>query len=293
MIKGAYEHLSERARGIVELPVDERIQHVTKWMWVYSEAAAQIENIARRMMVDSNPSQAPCLLVLGPSGIGKTSLLNHLRRDLFFGKADAVFFDSRKCLTYKAFLLKFLATLNVGVAPLRKPTTAELEVELDTACQLRGVRYIVIDNVHDLMRGSRSDQRNILNFLREASCSDHPIVLICFAIEKFKNVLDFDPQLDGRFIRYMVPLWRDDDEFRSFLDSIESDLPLKMRSDLSGRTKVGWLLQHSHGVTKPIVEAIKHAAIAAMVDKKEKITLDCLKINGKAHFQQSNWASDD
>ena len=286
-------HLSERAKCVVSLPDNERISYLTKWMWIYSETAEQIEHICRRMLSINHPSQAPCLLVIGPSGIGKTSLMGYLQQHVFPKNRSVIFFDSRRCLTYKSFLLKFAQQLNIGVSEHSRQTCGELEVELDTACRLCGLKCLIVDNIHDLMRGSRNDQRNVLTFLRELSASNHPVSLFCFAVDKFAIALRSDEQLEGRFTVYSVPLWKSNAELVSFLCTLESELPLKKPSDLASAKKIEFLLQHSGGITKKIVEAIKHAAIAAITSQQEKITLDSLRLGGRKPFQQSNWNPDE
>lgn len=286
-------HLTERAKSIVLLQGHERIDYLVKWMWIYSEAAEQVEGICKRMLSFNHPNQAPCLLVTGPSGIGKTSMIAYLRRHVFPKNNSVVFFDSRRCLTYKSFLLKFAQQLNIGISEHSKKTCAELEVELDTACRLCGLKYLVVDNIHDLMRGSRGDQRNVLTFLRELSASNQPVSLFCFSIDKFAIALRSDEQLEGRFTVYSVPLWRNDAELVSFLCTLESELPLKKPSDLASSKKIEFLLQHSGGITKKIIEAIKHAAIAAIASQQEKITLDMLRLGGSKPFQQGDWNPDE
>lgn len=288
-----YSHLADAARAIVNRSDEERINFLSRWIWIYSEAAERVEAISRRMMSIRHPSQAPCLLVYGESGMGKTSMISYLKRYVFKQNNSIVHFDTRRCLTYKSFLVSFAEQLEIPKRANGQITSAELERELDRACMLRKMKVVVIDNLHDLMRGTRSDQRNVLAFLREMTTSNHPILLICFAIPNFEVALASDDQLKNRFVSYHLPLWQDDDEFSSFLEAIQSQLPLKRPSNLHGRQCIDYLLKFSGGNTKKIIESIKHASIAAITTGQERVTADLLRKWGGKPFQQEDWVIGD
>lgn len=282
-------HLSERARALAMNGEEDRISHIYNWMWVHNSSAEKVEAICRRMLTTHNPNQAPCLLVVGPTGIGKTALLKHLEKHVFSKNRAIIYFDPRYCTTYKAFLAQFSKNLNIHVPPKQIPTNAVLEAELARVLLLRGVKAIVIDNLHDLMRGNSVNQRNTLTFLRELSCGSNPVLLLCFGIEKVMSSIRSDEQLERRLCIYSMPVWQDDSNFLEFLAVIESELPLRKPSGLTDRSKVGFLIAHSHGVTSGIIEPIKHAAIYAITSGEERISLAALKIGASAPFQQEGW----
>ena len=283
------EHLSERARGLARSGVADRISYIDNWMWVYSNAAEEVEAISRRMLSTKNPSQAPCLLVVGPTGIGKTALQNYLQKQVFSHNRAIKYFDPRHCPTYKAFLAQLAKLLGVNTSARSMPSNAVLEDELVRVLFLQGVKAIVIDNLHDLMRGNAVHQRNILTFLRELSCGEKPILLLCFGIEKVMTAIRSDEQLERRFVFYQMPVWRGDEDFTIFLSSIELELPLRRPSGLTDQNKVNFLINHSHGITSRIIEAIKHAAIYAITTGQERITFELLKKGANAPFQQEGW----
>ncbi|WP_433771386.1 TniB family NTP-binding protein [Pseudomonas putida] len=282
-------HLSERARIIAKSASIDRISYIFNWMWVSNNTAEEVEAISRRMLATENTSQAPCLLVVGPTGIGKTALLNHLKKHVFSKNRAIKYFDPRHCPTYKAFLTQLAKLLGISIASRNLPANSVLEDEIGRVFLLQGVKAIVIDNLHDLMRGTARDQRNILTYLRELSCAEKPILLLCFGIERVTSAIRSDEQLERRFVFFDMPVWRVGSEFTSFLSAIESELPLLNPSGLTGRSKVNFLISHSHGVTSKIIEAVKHAAIYAITTQQERITLELLKKGANAPFQQEGW----
>ena len=74
--------------------------------------------------------------------------------------------------------------------------------------RLTGVRMLVIDELHNLLSGSRSRQRQLLNLLRWLGNELH-IPLVGVGTGEALQAINSDDQLVSRFEPFMLPLWTD------------------------------------------------------------------------------------
>jgi hypothetical protein len=136
---------------------------------------------------------------------------------------------------------------------------------------------ILIDEVHNLLNANRMDQRKSLALLRAMSGPPLSLSIVAFGIDDAEFAILGDDQLKRRFQIYKLPLWKEDDRFRSFLAAYESILPLKKPSELWRQDKVKFLLSRTGGITGDIVKYITRGAVWATLDRTEEIDMACLE----------------
>jgi hypothetical protein len=142
---------------------------------------------------------------------------------------------------------------------------------------MRGIKAILIDEVHNLLHAGRVEQRKNLALLRGISGPPLSLSIIAFGTMDAQHALASDQQLVRRFQNYEISRWREGEEFRSFLAGYESILPLARPSELWKEEKVKYILRVSDGITDEIVKRLTRGAVWSLVEGKEYIDLESLE----------------
>ena len=100
-------------------------------------------------------------------------------------------------------------------------------------CGETSVRFLVIDEVHNILSGSRLQQRRLLNLLRWLG-NELQIPLVAVGTAEALHAVQSDDQLANRFEPIGLPPWRDGEEYRQLLSTLEALLPLRRPSQLAG-----------------------------------------------------------
>src|SRR5713101_9692288 len=129
--------------------------------------------------------------------------------------------------------LFFGAVLEALGAPDRNHD--RLAVKQDMAMRIlraTDVRLLVIDEVHNILSGSRAQQRRFLNLLRWLG-NELQIPLVAVGTAEALRAIQSDDQLANRFEPFSLPPWRDGKEYRRLLSTLEAVLPLRRASRLA------------------------------------------------------------
>ncbi|BAV75224.1 TniB protein [Pseudomonas chlororaphis subsp. aurantiaca] len=225
-------------------------------------------------------TQSQSILVSASAGMGKTSLLEKIESDLETLRKRRE--DYRGCISFslssnptiRDLESRIGEALGVSIGRVRNGTVPETFYQLS---HLRKVRLMLIDEVHNLLLVNRVDQRKNLAFFRELSSPPMSLSIIAFGTDDAFHAISSDAQLERRFQIYELPHWRESDNFREFLATYESSLPLKEPSELWRQDTTRFLLSVTGGITDAIVKRITRGAVWAILDGKEKIDLGCLE----------------
>ena len=96
------------------------------------------------------------------------------------------------------------------------------------------VRMLFIDEVQKLLESRRENLRDVLNGLKGLSNQAKiPIVLI--GTQDAAATIYIDAQVANRYPRWELSPWEYSEEFRDFLNTFESLLPLKSPSNLAAK----------------------------------------------------------
>ena len=133
------------------------------------------------------------------------------------------------------------------------------------------VRLLVIDEVHNLLSGSRLQQRRLLNLLRWLG-NELQIPLLAVGTAEAFHAVQSDDQLANRFEPIRLPPWRDGEEYRQLLSTLEAILPLRHPSRLAEATLAEKILAAAEGILGEIVSIVSRAAVRAVTCGSERIT---------------------
>lgn len=271
----AGEHLLSVRTRLLRLSDDQRIAEIQKDdVWIEYPQTSKILDVLGNMLSVTDRIQAPCIMVGGEGGTGKTSIINQIKTNPTWRKS-LVFL----ALNENPFGLKFreLIVEALGVPHNfnggGRTTKSVLPRELLEVIRLRQVKGIVIDEFHDAMLVSRIEQQKNLSLLKGLSGAPLSLSIFGFGTMSAKNALTFDPQLNRRFYKVDLEDWDESETFRSFLAGVEENLPLKLPSALYNPEIVQFLLVNTGGRMDDVIKLIKSAAAYAIRSGEERITL--------------------
>jgi len=141
------------------------------------------------------------------------------------------------------------------------------------------VRILVIDEVHNILSGSRLQQRRLLNLLRWLG-NELQISLIAVGTAEALHAVQSDDQLANRFEPVGLPPWREGSEYQQLLNTLEAVLPLRHPSDLSEAEIAHKILAKAEGILGEIVSVVSRAAVRAVSSGAEAITADLIDQTG-------------
>jgi hypothetical protein len=137
------------------------------------------------------------------------------------------------------------------------------------------VALLIIDEVHNLLSGSRLQQRRLLNLLRWLG-NELQIPLIAVGTAEALHAIQSDDQLTNRFEPMPLPKWKGGKEYEQLLRTLEAVLPLRRPSQLSDPPLAGKILSASEGILGEVISIVTRAAARAVSSGAETITTKTL-----------------
>src|SRR6266516_4886321 len=266
MMKGG--HLNTAAREVLDLPAAERIDHMRRPRWIGYTRAKQLLDKLDDLLTHPKTHRMPNLLIVGDTNAGKTMLAN---RFLQLHPAD-------KTLGGEAVIVPVLAIhappgpyegrgYNAIVEALATPynpreRVAQQQIQVLRMLKRIGIQMLIIDEVHNVLTGSVTKQRQFLNVLKYLG-NDLQITLVGLGTKEALRALQADPQLANRFEPAALPPWQLDQEFQMLLASFERALPLRQASRLADEQMARQLLMLSEGSLGALSVLLTSAAVYA------------------------------
>jgi type II secretory pathway predicted ATPase ExeA len=141
------------------------------------------------------------------------------------------------------------------------------------------VRVLIIDEVHNLLSGTRIQQRRLLNLLRWLG-NELQIPLVAVGTADASLAVQSDDQLANRFEPVGLPPWRNGDEYAQLLSTLEAVLPLRLPSQLAAPALAGKILSAAEGILDEIISIVTRAAVRAVTLGAEVITAKLIDESG-------------
>jgi hypothetical protein len=275
-------HLAEPVRALVTLPKCERIACLQEERFVVHRRLKPLVEEIRFVMLSPPRTRASGVVVVGSQGSGKTMLSKAIERR--YGAQAATQESKRR--THHALLIsmtgardpralytRMLVKLGAPIALTARFVDREQEVlrklkEFD-------VRLLIVDEIQDLLKTTPRQQMlavDVLKFvMNEAS-----LPVLALGTEKATEAIRVDPHLAHRFRERRLPVWENDEDLQQFLEALEEVIPLRYPSHLSSSKIMKRLVELSKGVLLELVRLIDHAAIYAVLDGSERITVELI-----------------
>ena len=229
----------------------------------------------------------PKLLLVGPTNNGKTMILDKFRRahprleasDTSDGIAQepVLKVPMPPGPDEQRFFGAILEALGLPGAPTDRVSTRQ-----DAAMRLMrvtNVQVLVLDEVHNLLSGTSLQQRRLLNLLRWLG-NELQIPLVAAGTAEALRAIRSDDQIANRFQPITLPPWRDGQEFRRLMATLEAVLPLRRASHLNEDALAETILSRSEGILGEMVTIVSHAAVHAIQSGTEAITAKLMSDTG-------------
>ena len=238
---------------------------------------ARIVELLRRPRV----SRMRSLLVHGDSGMGKTLIRLKIERDFPAGFPVAPEEAPRPLVSLQMPARpderRFFAHLLDALGAPPRPRDTLHQVEIAAIKLLRHLRpaAFLLDEFQHLGAASARDAQAMLNLIKFLA-NDLAAPVIGFGTDAALHVIKTDRQLDSRFLKHPLPLWRDTPDFADLVASILAAMPLRDTGGGVDRKLVRTVLQHSGGVTGEVFHLLVTAAHDA-VGAAERVTAEAVE----------------
>jgi type II secretory pathway predicted ATPase ExeA len=272
----AAAHLSENAQAALELSMAERLDRIRRPRWIGYTRAKKLLNKLDDLLTHPKTHRMPNLLIVGDTNAGKTMLANRFVQ----------LHPTDKTLGEEAVIVPVLAIqappgpdegrfYNAILEALATPynpreRVAQKQIQVLRMLKRIGIQMLIIDEVHNVLTGSVTKQRQFLNVLKYLG-NDLQITLVGLGTKEALRALQADPQLANRFEPAALPPWQLDQEFQMLLASFERALPLRQPSGLADEKLARKLLALSEGSLGELSVLLTSAAVYAVRSGTERI----------------------
>jgi len=275
-------HLVETLRPVLDLPADDRIQHLRQqphWIgYTHSKRILEkLEDLFQYPRVDRMPN----LLIVGETNNGKTMIASRFQRlhpaaDNVNGERHVVpvlLIQAPPSPDESRFYGAILDALGVPY----KPRGFVEEKQYKVLHMLRTVqlRVLIIDEIHHILAGHIAKQRHFLNVLKYLG-NELKIPLVGVGTMDALRAIQTDPQMVNRFEPVALPRWEMNRDFQMLLASFERILPLREQSLLAEPKMAAKLLALSEGTIGDLFALLVAASVRAIRIGAERIDEDVL-----------------
>jgi Cdc6-like AAA superfamily ATPase len=286
-VSEAFAHLHTSIRAIAHEEAGPRIRRIRTDRWVSYTRAESALAAMEDLLNFPKRTRMPNLLLVGPTNNGKTMIVEKFRRAHPATSASQTESGAAHVPVLKVQMpagpdeprffgavLDELGFPHMLTDRITKRQDAALRMMRETQ-----VRVLVIDEVHNILSGSRLQQRRLLNLLRWLG-NELQISLVAVGTADALHAVQSDEQLANRFEPVGLPPWRAGREYEQLLSTLEAVLPLRLPSDLAAPEIADKVLAKAEGVLGEIVSIVTRAAVRAVRSGAEAITADLIDKTG-------------
>ena len=272
------DHLSDKAKNYLDQSKEARIHYIHSDRWIGYPRAKSILDLMQDLLEYPRKKRMPCLLVVGESNAGKTMIADRFAKlnpgyEKEGGDGVVIPVLSIQAPPTPSESALYSNILEKLFAPYRPSDSIEKKrYQVITLMRACNVKLLMIDEIHSLLAGNSEKQRIFLSVIRNLS-NELQISVIGLGTKDALRAIRTDAQLDNRFKKASLTQWSYDTDYRRLLASFERMIPLKKPSRLHEQKLANRLLYLSGGVLGELSEIISEAAIEAIHNGDECISL--------------------
>lgn len=266
-----YSHVHPSAHHYFQLSDEDRLIACSNDFWVgHPNAEHLIKRLLFAMKMRDKVS-APCVLVTAPGGVGKTALIQELKVRNENSIDKMIFVTMHQ--SPNGYSLKDLILSELGVGVGRHARRGHnITPEMQSIIKAKNIRGIVIDEIHDAITLTESQQRVNLSLLKNLSGSAYGLSVFAFGVPDAATVLGQDPQLQRRYPVVELRGWDNGTDFRNFVATYIHYLPLKKKTNFNDPGFFQLINKLGLGITDNVVKILQACAMASIEDQSEHIT---------------------
>lgn len=271
-------HLLPHVQPLVERSLAERAYFIKSPRWIgYSGAMSMLDKLNELLNRPPHPRMSGYTIV-GPYNNGKTMIVERF-----------VIQDLKKSPSQRAWVVQtgegaglahfYTSIIRAFKAPMKSIRSVHMRGEqLNQLLFSLKPRVLIFDEFHNALRGRRQDVDAIFSFLRRLG-RDYdisPVLVGDITVRDYINAPSRGDEMASRIEHCYVPRWKYGDEFLDLLDGLESVTPLAKPSGLSDEPLARRIFTLSEGLIGEVVAIVNAAALAAIQNGTEQITLEGL-----------------
>lgn len=275
-----YPHLRAAARPWADEDNESRIRRIRTDRWIsYARAEAALTAF-EEVLAFPKRTRMPNLLLFGPTNNGKTMIVEKFRRAHQGATANATNEGAAHVPVLRVQMPPgpdesrfFGAILDALSFPhiLSDRSVSKRQEAAVRWMRETNVALLIIDEIHNVLSGSRLQQRRLLNLLRWLG-NELQIPLIAVGTAEALHAIQSDDQLTNRFEPVLLPKWRSGKEYEQLLRTLEAVLPLRKPSQLSEAPLAGKILSAAEGILGEVISIVTRAAVLAVSSGTEMIS---------------------
>lgn len=285
-----YGHIDPDFRAVAAKEADDRIAFILQDRWIGHPRADEVLGRIRMAQQTYGRGRPLSLLIVGESGIGKTMIRTKYQRDQRVTWQERTGVRRQPVLSFQMppepLEAKFFkAALDALDAPAENfSRTRTVQDSAVSLLRLVKVELLMVDEIQNVFAGTARQQRLFLNNLRWL-INELRLPIVVFGTVEALDVFGGDDQLQRRFQAVRMANWFDDlAGFKQFVVLMERTLPLRKSGELGTGDALKVLLEASEGITSNLCRLIEDAAVAAIRDGDERVTVRLLReIVGRHH----------
>ena len=275
------DHLLPAARDMALLSAEQRVTKLQSDYWIGYSRAEQALKRLEELLHSPKRLRMPNMLIISPTNNGKTMIVEKFRRSHLPYESDDGKYEVIPVLmvqmpsdpTIQRFYAAIITALGSPVT--RYPSTTRYETMALQLLSATKTKILIIDELHNILAGNGHKQREFLNLLRFIG-NQLQLSIVGVGIKDAYLAIRTDDQLENRFEPFILPLWRDDNEFTRLLASFKKVLPLRKSSELADSDIRAIILERSESTIGEIATFLTQAACEAISSGKECIDLEIL-----------------
>lgn len=276
-------HLTTAVAEALELPKPERIAFCQTDRWIEYTRASQILNQLDQMLIYPRSLRMPNLLIVGRSGNGKSSILEHFcnRHPIQVTPSGTPVVPILKIdMPETPDETEFWSTIlwAMGISHREKDPAAIKKRQVISTLQYACVRLLVIDELNNLANAGKG-AGDLLAAIKGLS-NTLKVSIVASGTQAAINALNTEPQMKSRFEPTALDRWKLNSEYLRFLASYEQLLPLAEPSELASRALAPKIYGMAGDAIGGTVKLLKAASVRAIEMGKERITGDVLDSMG-------------
>ena len=286
-LSGAYPHLHPSTRPLAEESTEARIRRIRTDRWIAYARAEAVLSALEDLLTFPKRTRMPNLLLVGPTNNGKTMIVEKFRRthpplDAHEAPEGTASIPVLKVQMPPGPDEGRLFGAILDAIGLPGASTDRVSARQDAAIRLMratSVHLLVIDEIHNVLSGSRTQQRRLLNLLRWLG-NELQIPLVAVGTAEALHAIQSDDQLANRFEPVALPRWRDGTEYRRLLSTLEAVLPLRSPSQLTEPALAQKILCAADGILGEVITVVTRAAVCAVRSGAEAISANIIDDTG-------------
>ena len=274
-------HLSPATRALLDLTDHERQNAILANKWITYTRAQQVAQKMNDLLLHPPMHRMPNLLVVGDTNNGKTELLQR-----FVDAHSSYTREHDGRLVWPVLYIQapvepderrfYNAILDETSTPYRKADRVDRKLrQVLQVLRHLDVKMLIIDEIQHVLAGTLAKQRLFLNVLKYLS-NELKIPFVGAGIRTAQNAIRHDEQLANRFEPVLMQRWSMGQEYLRLLLSFERSLPLRKASNLVEDDIAYKILSMSDGLLGEVSKILKRAAVCAIDNKSECITVELL-----------------